>query len=111
MEPPAQRAIVKLGRVLNRDWSWRSTFPGLVDIRTAMLRELQDNMWGFSQVLHQAVCQVLQNLAPVASGKTQKSREDWKRYHDRSPPRKVSSRGETTNAEQHLKRERVSVRP
>ena len=31
----------------------------------------------------------------------QESRSDWKRYHNRSPPRKFSSRGET-NAEQQI---------
>ena len=41
-------------------------------------------------------------LARAASGKTQESQGDWKRYPDRSPPRKFSSRGETTNAEQHF---------
>ena len=40
IEPPAQRAIAELGRVLENDLSWRSSFPGLVDIRTTMLREL-----------------------------------------------------------------------
>ena len=57
----------------------------------------------FSQGLHQVVWDVLQTLARMTSGKqTQESRRDWKRYHDRSPPRKFSSTGETTNAEQHL---------
>ena len=87
--------------MLDHDLSRRSSFPGLADIRTATLRELW-NMVGFSQELHQAVWDVLQNLARATSGKTQESRGGWKRYHDRSPPRKVSSRGETTNAEQHL---------
>ena len=40
MEPPAQRDI---------DLSWRSSFPDLVDIKTAMLRELWDHMGSFSQ--------------------------------------------------------------
>ena len=55
MEPPAQRATAELGRVLGNDLSWRSSFPGLVDIRTAMLRELWDHMGSFSQELHQVV--------------------------------------------------------
>ena len=94
MEPPAQRAIAELGRVLENDLSWRSRFPGLVDIRTAMRRELWDHMGSFSQELHHAVWDVLQNLARATPGKIQESRSDWKRYHDRSPPRKFSSRGE-----------------
>ena len=94
MEPPAQRAIAELDRVLDRDLSWRSSFPGLVDIKTAMLKELWDNMGSFSQGLHQAVWDILRNLARMPSGKqTQESRGDWKRCHDRSPPRKFSSRG------------------
>ena len=40
MEPPAQRAITELGRVLDNDLSRRSSFTGLMDIKTAMLREL-----------------------------------------------------------------------
>ena len=40
LEPPAQRAIAELDGVMGNDLSWRSSFPGLVDIRTAMLREL-----------------------------------------------------------------------
>ena len=59
-------------------------------------------MGSFSQGLHHAVWDILQNLARATSGKTQESRGDWKRYHDRSPPRKFSSSGETTNVEQHL---------
>ena len=55
MEPPAQRAIAVLGRVVDNDMSWRSSFPGLVDTKTAMLRELWDHMGSFSQGLHQAV--------------------------------------------------------
>ena len=93
---------MELSRVLDLDLSWRSSFLDLVDIRTAMPRELWDHMGSFSHVLHQAVWDVLQNLARTTSDKTQESRGDWKRYHDRSPPRKVSSRGETTNAEQQL---------
>ena len=108
MEPPAQRAIMELGRVLDHDLSWRSSFLGLVGIKTAMLRELWDHMESFKQGLHQAVWDVLQNLARATSGKMQESRGDWKRCHDRSPPRKFSSRGETTNAEQHLN-ENVSL--
>ena len=54
LEPPAQRAIAELDRILDDDPSSRSSFPGLVDIRTAMLRELWDNMGSFSQELHQA---------------------------------------------------------
>ena len=68
MEPPAQRAIAELGRVLENDLSWRSSFPGLVDTRTAMLRELWDHMGSFSQELHQAVWDVLQNLARATPG-------------------------------------------
>ena len=98
MEPPAQRAIAELGRVLDNDLSWRSSFPGLVDIKTAMLRELWDHMGGFSQELHQAVWDVLQNLARATPGKRQEGWSDWERYHGRSPPRNVSPRGET-NAE------------
>ena len=94
LEPPAQRAIAELDRVLENDLSWRSSFPGLVDIRTAMLRELWDHMGSFSQELHQAVWDVLQNLARATSGRTQEGRSDWKRYNDRSPPRKFSSRVE-----------------
>ena len=63
LETPVQRAIAELDRVLDNDLSWRSSFPGLVDIRTAMLRDLWDNMGSFSQELHQAVWGVLQNLA------------------------------------------------
>ena len=51
-------------------------------------------MGSFSQELHQAVWDVLQNLARATSGKIQEGRSDWNRYHDRSPPRKFSSRGE-----------------
>ena len=40
LEPPALRAIAELDRTLDNDLSWRSSFPGLVDIRIAMLREL-----------------------------------------------------------------------
>ena len=94
LEPPAQRAIVELDRMLDNDLFWRSSFPGLVDIRTAMLRELWDNMGSFSQELHQAVWDVLQNLARATPGGIQEGRSDWKRHHGRSPPRKVSSRGE-----------------
>ena len=45
----------------SRDLSWRRNFPGLVDARTAMLKELWDHMGSFSQGLHQAVWDVLQN--------------------------------------------------
>ena len=108
MEPQAQRAIGELGRVVDNDLSWTSSFSCLVDIKTAMLRASWDHMGSFSQGLHQAVLDVLQNLARAISCKTQESRGDWKRYHDRSPPRKFSSRGETTNAEQQLN-ENVSL--
>ena len=101
MEPPAQRAIAELGRVLDNDLSWRSSFPGLVDIKATMLRELWDHMGSFSQQLHQVVWDVLQNLARAIPGKTQEGRNDWKRYHDRSLPRTFSSRGKT-NAEQQI---------
>ena len=59
MGPPAQRAIAELDRVLENDLSWRSSFPGLVDIKTAMLRELWDHMGSLSQELLQAVWDVL----------------------------------------------------
>ena len=62
LEPPAQRAVAELDSVMENDLAWRSSFPGLVDIRNAMLRELWDNMGSFSQELHQAVWDVLQNL-------------------------------------------------
>ena len=94
LEPPDQRAIAELDRVLENDLSWRSSFPGLVNIRTAMLRELWGHMESFSQELHQAVWDVLQNLARATPGRTQEGRSDWKRYNDRSPPRKFSSRDE-----------------
>ena len=94
LEPPAQRAIAELDRMLDNDLSWRNSFPGLVDIRTAMLRELWDNMGSFSQELHQSVWDVLQNLARATLGGIQEGRSDGKRHHDRSPPRKFSSRGE-----------------
>ena len=90
LEPPAQRAIAELDRMLD-NLSWRSSFPGLVDIRTAMLRELWDNMGSFSRELHQSAWDVLQNLARATPGE---GRSDGKRHHDRSPPRKFSSRGE-----------------
>ena len=101
MEPPAQRAIAELGCVLDNDLSWRSSFPGLVDIKATMLRELWDHIGSFSQELHQVVWDVLPNLARATPGKMQEGRSDWKCYHDRSPPRKFSSRGET-NAEQQI---------
>ena len=59
MKPPAQKAIAELCRVLENDLSWRSSFAGLVDIKTVMLRELWDHMGSFSQELHQAVWDVL----------------------------------------------------
>ena len=94
LELPAQRAIAELDRMLDNDLFWRSSFPGLVDIGTAMLRELWDNMGSFSQELHQAVWDVLQNLARATPGGIQEGRSGWKRHHGRSPPRNVSSRGE-----------------
>ena len=94
MEPPAQRAIAELGRMLENDLSWMSSFPGLVDIKTAMLRELWEHMGSFSQELHQVVWDVLQNLARATPGKIQEGRSDWKRCHERSPARKFSPRGE-----------------
>ena len=94
MEPPAQRAIAELGRVFGNDLSWRSSFPGLVDIKTTMLRELWDLMGSFSQELHQTVWDVLRNLARATPGRTQEGRSDWKRYNDRSPPRQFSARSE-----------------
>ena len=107
MKSPAQRAIMELSRVLDHDLSWRSSYPDLVDIRP-QCKENCGIMGSFSHVLHQAVWNALQNLARTTPDKTQESRGDWKRYHDRSPPRKVSSRGETTNAEQQLN-ENVSL--
>ena len=80
--------------MLENDLSWRSSFPGLVDIRTAMLRELWDHMGSFSQEPHQVVWDVLQNLARATPGRTQEGRSDWKRQNGRSPSRKCSSRGE-----------------
>ena len=80
--------------MLEKDLSWRSSFPDPADIRTAMLRKLWDNMGIFSQELHQVVWDVLQNLARATPGRTQEGRSDWKRYNDRSPSRKFSSRGE-----------------
>ena len=65
-------------------------------------------MGNFSHGLRQEVWDVLKSLASTTSGKTQRSRGNWKRYNDRSPPRTFSSRGETTNAEQHLS-ENVSL--
>ncbi|CAN0344645.1 unnamed protein product, partial [Ascophyllum nodosum] len=62
LEPTAQRAIAELDRTLANDLSWTTSFPGLVDIRDATLREVWDNMDSFSQELHQAVWDVLQNL-------------------------------------------------
>ena len=100
LEPPAQRAIAELDRMLDNDLSWRSSFPGLVDIRTAMLRELWDNMGSFSQELHQAVWDVLQNLVRATPGRVQEGRTDGKRHHDRSPPRKFSSRDENYDYQQ-----------
>ena len=88
LEPPAQRAFAELGCVLENDLSWRSSLPGLVDIRTAMLREPWDHMGSFSQELHQAVWDVLQNLARTTPGKIEEGLSDWKRYNDRSSPKK-----------------------
>ena len=100
LEPPAQRAIAELDHMLDNDLSWRSSFTGLVDIRTAMLRELWDNMGRFSQELHQAVWDALQNLARATPRRIQEGRSDGKRHHDRSPPRKFSSRGENDDYQQ-----------
>ena len=100
-EPLAQRAIAELDRMLDNYLSWRISFLGLVDIRTAMLRELWDNMGSFSQELHQSVWDVLQNLARATPEGIQEGRSDGKRHHDRSPPRKFSSRGEN-NADQQI---------
>ena len=94
LEPPAQRAIAELDRMLDNDLFLRSSFPDLVDIRTAMLRELWDNMGSFSQELYQAVWNVLQNLVRATPRRVQEGQTDGKRHHDRSPPRKISSRGE-----------------
>ena len=102
LEPPSQRAIAELDRVLDNDPSCRSSFPRLVDIRTATLRELWNNMGSFSQELHQAVWHVLQNLARATPGRIQEGRSDWKRHHDRFPPRKFSSRGENYDADQQI---------
>ena len=100
LEPPAQRAIAELDRALNNDLSWRTSFPGLVDIRAATPRELWDKMGSFSQKLHQAVWDVLQNLVRATPGRAQEGRTDGKRQHDRSPPRKFSSRGENDDYQQ-----------
>ena len=107
LEPPVQRAIAELDSVMENDLSWRSSFPGLVDIRTAMLRDLWDNMGSFSQELHQAVWDVLQNLARATPGRIQEGRSDWKRQHYRSPPRKFSSRGE--NYADHQIKENMQI--
>ena len=93
MEPSAQRAIAELSRTAENDLSWRSSFPGLVDIQEAMLKELWDHMGSFSQRLHQAVWDALQILAHTTPRGTPEGRSERKRY-DRSPPRKYSSRGE-----------------
>ena len=100
LESPTQRAIAELDRMLVNDLSWRSSFPGLVDIRTAMLKELWENMGSFSQELHQAVWDVLRNLVRATPGRIQEGRTDGKRQHDRSPPRKFSSRGENDDYQQ-----------
>ena len=99
-EPPAQRAIAELDRMLDNDLSWRTSFPGLVDIRTAMLRDLWDNMRTFAQELHQVVWDVLQNLVRATPGRAQEGRTDGKRQQDRSRPRKVSSRGDNDDYQQ-----------
>ena len=100
LEPPAQRAIAELDRTLNNDLSWRTSFPGLVDIRAATLRQLRDKMGSFSPELHQAVWDVLQNLVRATPGRAQEGRTDGKRQHDRSPPRNFSSRGENDDYQQ-----------
>ena len=96
LEPPAQRANAEVDRILDNLF-WRSSFPGLVDIRTARLRELSDNMGSFSQELHQSVWDVLLNLARGTPGE---GRSDGKRHHDRSPPRTFLSRGENYAGQQ-----------
>ena len=107
MEVPVRRARVDLGRVLGRDLSWRSNIPGFVNIRAEMGKDPWEHMGSYLRGIHQAVWDVLQNLARMSSGKrTQESGEDWKRHGDKSPPRKVSSIGETPSAEislQHLR--------
>ena len=90
LEPPAQRAIAELDRTLANDLSWTTSFPGLVDIRAATLREVWDKMDSFSQELHQAVWDVLQNLVRATTRRAQEDRTNGKRQHDRSPPRKFS---------------------
>ena len=100
LEPPAQRAIAELDRTLDNDLSWRTSFPGLVDIRATTLRELWDKMRSFSQELHQAVWDVLQNLVCATPGRAQEGRTDGKSQHDRPPPRKFSSRGENDDYQQ-----------
>ena len=81
-----------------------------MDIRTAISNEMRDNKGSFLQGLHQAVWDILKNLARMTSGKqTQESREDWKRYHDRYPPKKVSSRDEATNNAGRHSSETVSL--
>ena len=98
LEPPAERAIAELDRTLTNDLSWTTSFPGLVDIRAATLRELWDKMDSFSPELHQAV--FLQNLVRATPGRAQEGRTVGKRQHDRSPPRKFSSRGENDDYHQ-----------
>ena len=85
IDPPAQRAIAELGRLVENDLSWRRSFPGMVDIEAAMLKDLWDHMESFSQGLHQAVWDVLQNLARATPG---------------NPPRKFWSGGETNDEQQ-----------
>ena len=107
MEPTARRAIAELDRTLANDLSWTTSFPGLVDIRDATLREVWDNMDSFSQELHQAVWDVLQNLVRATTRRAPEDRTDGKRQRDRSPPRKFSSRGE--NDDYHQMNENMAL--
>ena len=47
MKVPVQRVIVELGRVLDRDLSWRSSNPGLVNIRAEMGKDLWEHMGSY----------------------------------------------------------------
>ena len=70
MDLTAQRAIVELGRAVENDFSWRSSFPELADIKAAILKDLWDHMESFSQGLQLAVWDVLQNLVRATLSKT-----------------------------------------
>ena len=84
-------------------------FPGSGGHQNRHSERAVGSMGSFSQELHQAVWDVLQNLARATPGKIQKGRSDWKRYyHDRSPPIKFSPRGET-NADQQINKNMALV--